>query len=492
MNTTYKKAFQQGQLLSTLSVTDRLGNLSDLEIDCLICIAIISQGLTIEGLAKLFGVSGIAIDQRELESFIERGLRQGLLLLDSPNNSSNFFSAQEEVRDHFIKNCQSTQLMNYRRGADRFYETWLVELASEMGFLPTKEESADIQKIYREFLLGPNGFIDNLSHRPELSDLHNFIIRVAAGWQEHLFQLEEYQEAAHVTNAICFSLARQGMRRQAEMLLSRIASVTSGRTNLIARTNLATLLREDGQIETAMQIYRPLVIGLFRERAYIQLAMVLSEMGVIYRQRGQLWWAIITLEACALLHRFLGNAKSLAIAHSQLASAYRYKRLFLFALMSSRRAVSTFRKSGDLLNLGRSLLTQGNIYQNMRRAEKAQRCFTEALEIGQKTNDPQAICGALGGQARVHLLTKNFGAAQELLQEAISLRERSSDHNIGIEYENMGALFEAQGNLGLALGWYRKALSSFEKYMPIEVARCRYKIQRLESLASKKSADLKK
>jgi hypothetical protein len=68
-----------------------------------------------------------------------------------------------------------------------------------------------------------------------------------------------------------------------------------------------------------------------------------------------------------------------------------------------------------------------------------------------------------------------------MLEEAISLRERNNDHNIGIEYENMGALFEQKGNFSLALGWYQKALEQFEKYMPVEINNCQRKITLLEA-----------
>jgi len=108
-------------------------------------------------------------------------------------------------------------------------------------------------------------------------------------------------------------------------------------------------------------------------------------------------------------------------------------------------------------------------------------CFEEALQIGQQINDPKSSIGALSGKARVFLFLKRYDEAQVLLDEAISLRERNNDHNIGIEYQNMGMLFEQKGNVALALGRYQKALGQFEKYMPVETNNCRKKIAILEA-----------
>jgi len=40
----------------------------------------------------------------------------------------------------------------------------------------------------------------------------------------------------------------------------------------------------------------------------------------------------------------------------------------------------------------------------------------------------------------------------------------------------MGALNEQKGDFAMALGWYQKALTQFEKFMPVEVPACRRNI----------------
>ncbi|NOG76985.1 MAG: hypothetical protein HND45_13935 [Chloroflexi bacterium] len=45
----------------------------------------------------------------------------------------------------------------------------------------------------------------------------------------------------------------------------------------------------------------------------------------------------------------------------------------------------------------------------------------------------------------------------------------------------MGALHEQKGDYAMALGWYQKALVQFEKYMPAEVAACRWNIAQVQA-----------
>ena len=72
--------------------------------------------------------------------------------------------------------------------------------------------------------------------------------------------------------------------------------------------------------------------------------------------------------------------------------------------------------------------------------------------------------------------------AKILLDEVISLRQRTSDHNIGIEFQNLGHYYEIRKNYQMALTWYKKALSSFRQYMPAEAGPCEICIRRVETL----------
>jgi tetratricopeptide (TPR) repeat protein len=209
-------------------------------------------------------------------------------------------------------------------------------------------------------------------------------------------------------------------------------------------------------------------------------------MAAIYRSRGHLLGSAMILEFCVLLNGWLKNGQSQAIARSQLASTYRYLNMYLQAANVAQHAIAYFRRSDDRLNLGRTLLTQGNIHENLGRIERAMACFDEALRIGQQIADPQATVGAMSGKARALMRLDHLDEAKALLDEAISLRKRRGDHAVGFEYQNLGLLYEKKDNLAVALSWHKKALKEFEQYMPLEVERCSNRIAVLEKKLEKR------
>lgn len=469
-------AFQLGQSLQNISVSERLESIDSLAKEYLANFSILKLGLDFDGIKQFYEISGAARSDSEHLEWLIICLKAALLTqLFNESEDALRWEVPDDVSRYVAVHSTPESIKHYHANADKFLLEQMVQLAGQIGF-----QSSD-KVTPREAIIQPYGFLYQVSHLPQHQEFHHGILNFALNWFDHLVQLEEYGDAANILNHICFALARRGQRKLAENLLVLIASKTKGLTNLVARTNLANLLREENQISLALRLYWQIIPGLLSQRAFLQLAQVLTHMAAIYRQKGALVKSVMTLEFSVLLNGWLKNRKSQAIARSQLASTYRYLRMYVPALNSANLAIEYFRKTNDYLNLGRSLLTRGNINYNLSRSEPAIDCFSEALQIGQQISDPQSTIGAISGKARVLIFLKRHDEAQSLLEEAINLRERNNDHNVGIEFENMGALFEQKGNFALALGWYQKALEQFEKYMPVEANNCRKKIAILET-----------
>lgn len=458
------------------NVLEKLTGLSQIVVDRIGLFTIVNQGLVSESMLNLFSKSNFPFpSDDELKDWLIYCIGRGLIKIENEENGPVIFSPEDDAQEYFEKTLPEQTKEEYSAYADEFYIDLLTAAAQTSNV-----ELPDDTKTKRALLIGPNGLLDTLIHNPQERSLHSSALGIAINWQNHLFRIHSYDEAANIVNMSCFSLAREGYRDAAKNLLIRVISVTTGVTNAVSKVNLATLLREEYNLNAAIVIYRNSLWSLIRARAFQQMITVISEMGSLYRQQGRYAQAILFLELGSLLHGLFKNPKSQGIARSQLASVYRSIRLYGLALRSSKLAINAFRVSVDSLNLGRSLLTQGNILYNLRNAPAAMKCFDEALEIGKLNADPQAICGALAGKARVYMLSNNFDEAKPLLDEAIALRQRNSDHSVGIEYQNLGYFYELKGNLALALTWYKKALKIFEMYMPGEVAACQAKIRAIE------------
>jgi tetratricopeptide (TPR) repeat protein len=482
-----RRVNEAGSENKNMPVPDRLVELSHYSIDQLGCFSIFNQSLASDGIAFFFTICNLPFTSDEqVYAWVLLCLERALIEVEYDSNRV-FLYPVEEVRFYFERELPTEIKKEYHLDADKFYVEWLMDIASQLDIEIPKDD-----KTRRAFLIGPQGLLSMLIHSPQYNGIFISSLRVAVSWQEHLFELNAYQEAADLVNMACFAIARDGQRQFTESLLARTISVTKGLPNLVSRINLATLLREESKIDSALKIYLGTIVGLLKIHAYLQLVTVISEMGAIYRQKGQLFHAAVLLELCSILHGILKNPKNQAITRSQLASVYRYLRFFGLAIRASKLACSHFRRTDDLLNLGRSLCTQGNIFYNLGMANSAMISFDEALTTGTLISDPQTICGSLSGKARVYLLINNLQEVKPLLEEVIAIRQRNSDHSVGVEYQNMGAYYEKDGNLNVALVWYKKALKTFEQYTPVEVAACKNNIASVEKKLLKKRKPLKK
>lgn len=475
-------AIQTGQKTSASDFSEYLDRLPPSEVNPLACFSFMIQPLSSEGLSDFLNKCELSFPSESVfEDWQISCVEKGLLSVNFENDKA-FLIIAEEVRRLLESKLTDEEKQTYRQLIDRFYEKWFLDLAELLEVPPPEDEKAR-----RAFLVGPNGIIDGLSHNPQHRSLFLFAINSAVGWQEQLFQLKHYEEAADLLNATCFAITREGQGQLVQALLLRIIPVTNGIYRYSGQINLATLLRKELKLDLALKFYRDAIPGLIRSRNFWHLAIVWSEMGAVYRQQGKLLKAAITLEACGLLHGALKNYKSQAIARSQLANVYRSMSLLRLALEKSIQAYTYFQKSGDLINTGHSLLTQGNIFYNLGKAHSANACYDETLSIGQQINDSALISGSLSGKARALMYLNRYDEARPLLEESIALRQRTSDKNIGVEFENLAHYYEKTGNPEMALVWYRKALNNFEQYQHGFVGSCKNNINRIEKALAKKS-----
>lgn len=340
-----ESAFQRGLKLHDQSIMECLENLEVSSYENLANLAILGLPLDFNGIKCLFELSGVVLSDDDLLAWIVIFLEMNLFhKIAFTDDNTVLWRLKDEVCAYFSKYFKSEDLKKYHLNADRFILEQLASLAANNGIILPDDETR------RESIIGPNNFLDHIAHLPQHQEFHQVILNLAINWFDHLFWLEEYKEAADILNHICFALARRGQRKMAENMLATVASKTKGLTTIVAQINLATLLREEQQISAAMQLYWRTIPKLLGQKAYVQLAQVLSEIAAIHRQRGHLVQSAIILEISVMLNTWLKNGKSAAIAHSQLASTFRYLKIYPLALRNSRLAVDHFRKTYDLLN----------------------------------------------------------------------------------------------------------------------------------------------
>jgi tetratricopeptide (TPR) repeat protein len=427
-------------------------------------------------------ICGFTVTQEQLTDFLQNGLLH-LVLVPSKLEGEYipFFMVETNTKRYIGLKHTNEEIKQMHTYADRFYRTIFISILKaiyELEDLNLEEDAT--QEDLVNLVIRPGGFIDYGAHYPEAPSFHSWSLSRAFYWQHHLFCLGKFEEAADITNSICFALERRGYKRIVKEMLARNIEATTGLHKAVARINLATVLRQEMEHDAAMRIYVRSLFPLVIHRGYFQLAGVLSEMSNIHRDKGQLIRALLIQHSSSILRFFLKDVKGRAICHNQLSILYRTLRLYRLALYYSRSAESYWRCVLDEVNLAKTLLTQGNLYNHMKQPGVALERFEESLEINIRIENYSEAASSLSGKARAYMQLREYAQAHHLLEEAISLRQRYSDRRIGIEYENMGQLNELQGKLYQAVGWYRKALPQLEKYQPGFARGCRRKITLIE------------
>jgi len=458
---------------------ESLRRFSPQEYDYLSYLAILNEALNQNNIVIFLELCGFSLKDEQSAEFLRTCLTESVLIPTiEEGEPTSFLTMSQEVRKYFAQTLTDVEVVERHRIAHQFYRQVFVQVLVEI----TADRDADREfppmsdEAINRLILQPGGLIHFGAHFPQASDFHTWSLHRAFYWQEHLFALGKLEEAANITNSICFALARRGYAQIAKEMLARNVQKMDGLQKVIALTNLATLLREEQKHQQAMRLYRQTLWPLIRLKAGMQLAAVFSEMSNIYRDRGQLLRALAFQELSRVLRRVLKDFKGQAICNNQLSILYRSLHWYGFALKSSKSAENYWRAVADEVNLAKTLITQGNLFWAMHQPQPALRCFDESLEINTRHENIAEAASSLSGKARIFTALQDFAQAKSLLEEAIALRQRANDHRIGIEYENMGSLYQAQGNLALALGWYEKALPYLEKYLPGFVYACKHKI----------------
>ncbi len=457
-------------------IEDRIRELDARQQNILFHFVVFNEYLSPDDILSFLEICDLGISNDDLLDLIRRGVTEDII---EPRISDGepipYFKVADNVQKYIWNKLSDGEKHDKHVFAEKFYqEIFLTAIKAIYYSDESTEQQLDDESLIIQ-IIRPTGFIDFGAHYPQAPGFHDWSISRAYYWQEHLFAIEKYGDAADITNSICFALARKGHKKIAQGLLLRNAAATDGLHKSVALVNLATLLREDQEHKSALQIYRRALVPLFSQRAGHQIAGVFSEISNIHRDIGHIFRALVYQHLSSLMRSMIKDLKGKAICNNQLSILYRTLRLRKAALRYSKAAEKHWRFSDDKVNLAKTLLTQGNIYYQMGQSTNALQCFEESAEINFRIESFGEAASCLSGKARANIQLQNYDKAKEYLEEAISLRERFSDRRIGIEYENMGALHEAQGDFALALGWYKKALPYFERHQPAFAANCQRK-----------------
>jgi len=470
-----RKAQTLGKNCLDIPLDKRLDQISIEDREKLQNFVLLNITLSIEKLDHFFSLCTLRnYSPDENQSWIIQCLSKNLINIKNDDNLF-YLSFESEIFQYFIASIPVDSKKLIHENAKAFILELFFEFANSINLdLPSDLEQREL------FIISPNGVIDQWVHIPHTQPEQIGLLNIVIALRFHFFELEKYSQAATITNFIFLPLFRIGYQDLAKSLLFEIIISTSGLIKLTSQSNLATLLRLEKQNSEALKIYRKTIIGFIKNKSFKNLAVVFTEMASTNINIGDYLRAINLLNISIFIYFLLGVEKEKIIAQAQLASAYRSFGLPRRAYRYARKAVLGFRTIGDMANLAGCLITLGNSQMNLKMYLSALESFNEAISISSSVSDYRATSSALSGKARALMYVNELNDVHELLNESIAIRTRLNDHDIGIEYENLGHYFELKENYQSALIWYQKALEEFKTYIPTEVARTKIKIKRVE------------
>ena len=117
--------------------------------------------------------------------------------------------------------------------------------------------------------------------------------------------------------------------------------------------------------------------------------------------------------------------------------------------------------------VGRCLHNMGVTYTFLCRYEIAEQYLEEALlllrDIYGEKHEQVAIC--LTNIGRVHMFCSRYDKAKDILEQALNIRKKIGNQlRVGRSFHFLGQLSEKEGNVSVAVDYYKEALDTFRRY----------------------------
>jgi tetratricopeptide (TPR) repeat protein len=124
------------------------------------------------------------------------------------------------------------------------------------------------------------------------------------------------------------------------------------------------------------------------------------------------------------------------------------------------KALKTYQELDLKLEIGKTLVNIGIVYQNQSRYKNAIEKYEEALEIFEKLEDNDRIASTLGNIGFIYRSQSDYAKALEYYLKSLSMFEKLRNKSgIATNLGNIGMLYDYQNDFTRATDYYKKALA---------------------------------
>ncbi len=380
-------------------------------------------------------------------------LRRWLDLSLAQREGPELYALHPVVREYLLNRLPEEERTKLHLWAAQYYARPFVEAAKQTW--GDRYDPGDETEVLKAIV-----------QRAELSQAQG-AMDMALEWHHHLFQAGRYEEAGAIVTAVWLVMHRWGQRDAAKSLLRMSIETLEGRSKAIARMNLASLLLDEGQLDAALATYQQVYKTFEALGAKAQMAAVLAQQSIIYKNKGEYDEAIEYQSRGLKLDRERGDEEGQAISLHQLSILYMLKGDYQAAMRHSQEAEALDRKRGYEASLAADLHQQGLILTDLDRPQEALARFQESLEIARRIKHEERAADSLTAIGKLLMFDGQMGAAIDCFAEALEIYRRlGNPAKVGIALEHLGIVHERQGQYAAALEKYQQAERLYRQYYP--------------------------
>jgi sensor histidine kinase YesM/lipopolysaccharide biosynthesis regulator YciM len=193
-------------------------------------------------------------------------------------------------------------------------------------------------------------------------------------------------------------------------------------------------------------------------------AVIMSNMGSVYSQMGDLNKAIATYQRGIDIYDSLGTPQKSLSSISNIALVYTRQDRYAEALASFQKCLTAYRQGGNKVFGSTVLLNMGMIYISMEEYDKALPHIQESLEISKELGNEAAIAKNTINLGSIYQAKNDKDKALQMFKEALNLgiKTKSKEIQYGC-YIDIGDIYLENNEL-------QPAVENFEKGLEISIA----------------------
>lgn len=186
-------------------------------------------------------------------------------------------------------------------------------------------------------------------------------------------------------------------------------------------------------------------------------ARALGNLGILYRNTGEIDQAIILLEEILEIFRHIGDVRNEAKTLGNLGSLYDDRNEAITGEDHFKKAIEIFHRLGDRMPEGVFLCNLGNFFRNESLFLKSEEAYSEAMTIMKEIGDKRTSAWIMSNHALQYIFQDRLEESGQLYHEALSIFTEIGDE------ENMAAALAGSGYIQYLFGKKELSIESYRK-----------------------------